>query len=115
MQLMVQLTNWAAYAGGELAQAAIAEKEADARLSMAQARAAVAASGAKSVAAQKAAAADDPEVRAAQAALTEAYAMRKALEAVHSGLEAKAKVASRELTRRTGSRDLENRAGKWGT
>jgi hypothetical protein len=113
MGLMVDLTAWASYAAGQLAIAAIAEKEAEAELSMAQARAAVEAKGAKTVAAQKAEAAADPEVRAATARLTEAYAMRKALEAVHGGLEAKGKVASRELTRRTGTRDIENRVGKW--
>lgn len=113
MGLMVALTNWTAYAGGQLAIAAVQEKEAEARLAMAQARASVSARGEKSVAAQKAMAADDPEVRQATAALTEAYATRKLLEAVHSGLEAKARVVSRDLTRRTGMRDTETRAGKW--
>lgn len=115
MGLMVALTNWAAYAGGQLSQAAITEKAAEARLAMAQARAAVAARAEKSVAAQKAAAADDPEVRQATAELTEAYALRKTLEAVHAGLEAKARVVSRDLTRRTGARDTEARVGRWST
>lgn len=115
MGLMVALTNWAAYAGGALSQAAVTEKEAEAQLAMAQARAAVAAKAEKSVAAQKAAAADDPYVREATAALTEAYAMRKTLEAVHAGLEAKARVVSRDLTRRTGMRDTEQRVSRWST
>jgi hypothetical protein len=115
MGLMVNLTNWAAYAAGQLARAAVAEKHAEADLAMAQARAAVAARGEKSVSAQKAAAAADPEVQEATDRLTEAYALRKSLEAVHGGLEAKAKVVSRDLTRRTGLSATEHRAGKWGT
>lgn len=114
MGLMVDFTNWAAYAGGQLAQAAIAEKHAEADLAMAQARAAVAARGEKSVAAQKAAAAADPAAQDAAERLTEAYALRKSLEAVHEGLKAKAAVVSRDLTRRTGINSAENRAGKWG-
>lgn len=113
MSLMVALTNWTAYAGGQLSLAAVAEKEAEALLSMAQARAAVGARAERSVAAQKAAAAADPAVRQATAALTDAYAMRKTLEAVHAGLEAKARVVSRDLTRRTGIRDAENRTARW--
>ncbi|MFE9834070.1 hypothetical protein ACFYP4_02805 [Streptomyces sp. NPDC005551] len=113
MVLMVDFTNWAAYAGGQLARAAVKEKRAEAALNMAQARAAVAARAEKSVSAQKAAAAADPDVQHATEALTEAYAMRKALEAVHDGLEAKSRVVSRDLTRRTAMRDMENRSGKW--
>lgn len=115
MSLMVSLTNWAAYAGGRLAIAAVDEKDAEHRLLMASAQAAVKARGEKSVAAQKAAAAADPDVQEATEALTNAYALRKVLEAVHAGLESKAKVVSRDLTRRTGMRDMEGRAGKWGT
>lgn len=115
MALMVDFTNWATYAGGQLAVAAVEEKHAEAELAMAQARAAVAAREEKSVSAQKAAAAADPRVQQATKALTEAYAMRKSLEAVHGGLEAKARVVSRDLTRRTGMRDMENRSEKWGT
>lgn len=113
MNLMVDFVNWAAYAGGQLAIAAVAEKECEDRLATAQAKAAVAAKAEKTVAAQKAVAADDPEVQAATQALTDAYARRKILESVHAGLEAKGKVISRELTRRTGTSAMENRTGKW--
>lgn len=113
MALMVDLTNWTAYAGGQLAVAAIQEREAEADLAMAQARAAVQAKTAKTVAAQKALTADDPAVRRATASLTDAYALRRALDAVYAGLEAKARVVSRDLTRRTGMRDLESRTGRW--
>lgn len=113
--LLVDFTNWSSYASGQLALAAIDEKEAEANLAMAQARAAVAAKGEKSVAAQKAAAADDPDVREATACVLDTYALRKVLEAKYSELDSKAKVTSREITRRTGTRDIENRSGKWGT
>lgn len=113
MGLMVALTNWLSYAAGELSMAAIAEREAEGVLAMAQARAAVAARAEKSVAAQKAAAADDPAVREALADLTEAYSWRKALEGVHAGLDAKARVVSRDLTRRTGARDMDSRAARF--
>lgn len=115
MSLMVDFVNWTTYAGGQLAIAAVNEKECEGHLAIAQARAAVAARTEKTVAAQKAMAADDPEVQEATAALTEAYARRKILESVHAGLEAKGRVISRELTRRTGTSSLENRTGKWGT
>lgn len=113
MILMVDFVNWQSYAAGQLALAAIAEREAEADLTMAQARAAVSAKSSRTVAAQKAQVADDPAVRTATDALTDAYAMRRALEAVHGALEAKGRVVSRDLTRRTGMRDMESRAGKW--
>jgi hypothetical protein len=112
---MVDFTNWGAYASSQLAMATIKEREIEAQLSMAQAEAAVKARNAKTVAAQKFLIADDPAVRKATDDLTEAYALRKALEAVYGGLEAKNKVVSRDLTRRTGMRDMEIRAAKWGT
>ncbi|MFH9606826.1 hypothetical protein [Streptomyces sp. NPDC017448] len=112
---MVDFVTWTSYAGGQLAIAAVNEKECESQLAIAQARAAVAARSEKTVAAQKALAADDPAVREATTALTHAYARRKILESVHAGLEAKARVISRELTRRTGTSSLENRTGKWGT
>lgn len=115
MELMVGLTAWAAYAGGELARAHIHEREAEQELSLAQAKAAVAARAEKSVAAQKARAADDDDVRAATRTVTAAYARRKYLESVHAAFESKARLVSRELTRRTAMRDTEHRTEKWGT
>lgn len=108
-------TVWADYAGGQLSLAAVEEKEAEAELAWACAQAAVAAKAEKSVAAQKAAAASDPAVRDATALVLHSYALRKVLEAVHAGLEAKARVVSRDLTRRTGARDVENRSARYVT
>lgn len=115
MQLLVSLTNWAAYARGQLALASIEEQDAEGTLALAQARAAARARGERTVAAQKAVAADDPAVHAAMAVVAQAYGDRKGLEAVVDALEAKARVVSRDLTRRTGMRDTENRAAKWTT
>lgn len=114
-QLMTTSANWLAYAGGQVALAEMEETEAEKLLAKAQARAAVLAKAEKTVAAQKAVAADDPRVQAAQQAVADAYAFRKGLEAVYSGMEVKGRVISRELTRRTGIRDVENRVGKWTT
>lgn len=110
---MAAYTNWASYAGGQLSIAAVNEREAEGHLTMAQARAAVAARTEKSVAAQKARAADDPEVQRAAGALTLAYAVRKTLEAVYADLEAKGRVVSRDLTRRVGAKDVEARTSRW--
>lgn len=112
---MVAFANWGAYAAGELALAAADEDAAKGVLALAQARAAVAARTEKSVTAQKALAADDPAVRTAMSDLTDAYAWRKALEAVYAGLDSKKGVVSRDLTRRTGTRDMDNRAARFST
>lgn len=91
---------WAEYAGVQTALAAIDEREANDRLDAARAQAAVRASGLKSVAAQKAAAEADPDVRAAASDAAVTYAIRKLTGAVHEGCVANAAAASREQTRR---------------
>ncbi|MEW1675598.1 hypothetical protein ACJ6WD_11115 [Streptomyces sp. VTCC 41912] len=75
--------------------------------------AAVKAKNEKSVTAQKAAAASDEDVLAADDDYRHTYAVRKLTEAIYSGADRKAAVASRELTRRIGRSDRESRAQRW--
>ncbi|WP_189764392.1 hypothetical protein [Streptomyces xanthochromogenes] len=107
------MTNWGEFAGTRLAQAAVDEKQAETDLDRCRAIAAVRAKTEKSVTAQKAAAAADPEVLACTDAYNAAYATRKLLESIYNGLTAKAAVVSRELTRRVGRHDRDNRAQRW--
>jgi hypothetical protein len=64
------------------------------------------------VTAAKAMAYEDPEYVAAQEAKTAAYAYRKMLQAVYDSADRKNTLLSRELTRRVGRGDRENRAGR---
>ncbi|MFK0015793.1 hypothetical protein [Streptomyces sp. NPDC091027] len=113
MELFVELTRWAEYAGTQLAAAAIDEKAAEAVLEHCKALAAVRAKHEKSVTAQKAAAASDEDVIEADEQHREAYAVRKLTEAIYNGADRKAAVVSRELTRRIGRGDRESRANRW--
>ncbi|WP_158812910.1 hypothetical protein [Streptomyces rimosus] len=115
MTLFVQMTTWAEFAGTRLAQAAVDEKQAETDLDRLRAIAAVKARTEKSVTAQKAAAAADPDVLAAVDTYNATYASRKLLDALYTGLTAKAAVVSRELTRRVGRHDRESRAQRWNT
>jgi hypothetical protein len=113
MELFVELTRWAEYAGTQLAAAAVDEKDAEAHLERCKAMAAVKAKNEKSVTAQKAAAASDEEVLDADAEYRKNYAVRKLTEAIYSGADRKAAVVSRELTRRIGRSDRESRVTRW--
>lgn len=113
MSTFVELTNWSEFAGTRLAQAAVDEKQAETNLDRYRAIAAVKAKSEKSVTAQKAAAAADPEVHEFMDTYNTAYATRKLLESIYNGLNAKAAVVSRELTRRVGRNDRESRAQRW--
>ncbi|MEU0213570.1 hypothetical protein ABZ281_00120 [Streptomyces sp. NPDC006265] len=113
MELFVELTRWAEYAGTQLAAAAVDEKDAEAVLEHCKALAAVKAKNEKSVTAQKAAAASDEDVKEADAEYRKAYAVRKLTEAIYSGADRKSAVVSRELTRRIGRSDREGRASRW--
>jgi hypothetical protein len=113
MQLLSELTRWAEYAGVEAAACAIEERACEAALERTRARAAISARGEKSVTAQKAAAAADPDALAADDELLVAYARRKLIDAILAGAERSAAVVSRELTRRVGRHDREVRSNKW--
>ncbi|MFF1711191.1 hypothetical protein [Streptomyces sp. NPDC058268] len=113
MELFVELTRWAEYAGTQLAAAAVDEKAAEALLDRCKALAAVKAKHEKSVTAQKAAAASDEDVLEADSEYRQTYAVRKLTEAIYSGADRKAAVVSRELTRRIGRSDRESRATRW--
>ncbi|WP_344585681.1 hypothetical protein [Nonomuraea roseoviolacea] len=55
----------------------------------------------------------DKEVQEANEAYLDAYAARKKEEAAYNNAERLEKLISRELTRRTGRSDRENRNNRW--
>jgi hypothetical protein len=101
VELMNEVRAWSGYAAAELARAAVAERESEQYLEHVRARAAVRNRSEKSVAAQKAAAAADPDVQRATGDLNEAYAYRRLCEPITADYAATAALLSRELTRRT--------------
>ena len=116
MSLFVRLTRWSEYAATQLAVAQVDEKFADATLDRMRALSAVANKAEKTVTAAKARAYEDAEYLEAQEAYHSAYAFRKLVEAVYNNTDRKAALISRELTRRVGRNDRDNRAaGRFGT
>lgn len=116
MSLFVRLSRWSEYMGTQLAVAQVDEKYADATLEKMRALSAVANKTEKTVTAAKARAYEDDEFVGAQDAYHAAYAYRKMIEAVYNNTERKSSLVSRELTRRVGRNDRDNRAaGRFGT
>lgn len=113
MALFGELTTWAEYLATQLAVAGVDERSAEESLKIAEARGAVRHKTEKTVAAVKALVLADPEVLAAREALDSAYAYRKILQPIADGAERRAAFVSRELTRRTGRADRENRNNRW--
>ncbi|MFI6512941.1 hypothetical protein ACIBCT_35530 [Streptosporangium sp. NPDC050855] len=113
MELFSLLNAWVAYAGSQLALAAIDEKDAEAELDVRRARVLINGKAEKSVSAAKAKADEDPDVVEARNSATAAYAVRKLTETIHDSLERDCFLVSRELTRRTGRADREARNHRW--
>lgn len=112
MNLYNRLVNWAGYAGGEVARAAVEEKRAERTLSRTEMVYTVQYKTEKTVSATKARVALEPEYQEAEDALDRCFATRKVLESVYQDCERKVAAASRELSRRLARRDSENRNGK---
>lgn len=99
-----------------MAAAQVDEKFADATLERIKALSAVANKTEKTVTAAKARVYEDEEFVEAQEAYHTAYAFRKLVEAMYNNTDRKAALVSRELTRRVGRSDRDNRAaGRFGT
>ena len=113
MGLFGLLNRWVAYAGGQLALAAVDEKEAEAELDVRRARVLIAGKSERSVSAAKARADEAPEVVEARKSLNVVYAVRKLTETVYDALERDVFLVSRELTRRMGRMDKEIRYNKF--
>lgn len=114
MALFRELTEWTCYAATQLADAWSDERQEEQAVALAVARAAVMAKTEKTVAAQKAVAAADPDVRDAEERLLHKSAYRRALEAVYNNCERRGQLVSRELSRRIARVDRAGRANRWG-
>lgn len=115
MSLYNRLVNWTGYAGGELAVAVVKEKRAERELSRMETLYTVQYKSEKTVAATKARVALEPEYQAAEDDVDACFNDRRLLEFMYQDCERKASAASRELSRRLGRRDVENRNGKMST
>lgn len=112
MNLYNRLVNWAGYAGGEVARAAVKEKRAERALSRVETLYTIQYKSEKTVAATKALVAMEPDYQDAEDELDACFVYRKMVESVYSDCERKVSAASRELSRRLARRDTENRNSK---
>lgn len=117
MNLFVRLTRWADYLNGQLALAMIEERSAEGRLAIAEATALLGNWGGTKedrVALSKAERDLVPEVVEHKDDLAIKYAKRKLIEVLFTSAERDSAVVSRELTRRVGRMEInERRVGKW--
>lgn len=113
MELFVELTQWNEYIGVELAAAEIDERYAEMGVEKIKAISNIKHKGEKTATAAKAMVFEDPEFVEAQDKLDEVYARRKLIAMLYTNSEKAANLASRELTRRTGRSDRENRGSRW--
>lgn len=96
-----------------LAAAEVDEKFCEGTLRHLESVAAVQNVGAKNVTLAKAMAHEDETYIEAKDALTHAYAYRKLMQSAYAGVDSKATLLSRELTRRVAREPRDNRTGKW--
>lgn len=117
MQLFVALTRWTDHLAGKVAEAEVDERAADAALSRAQSQVLLAGwAGGKDdrVTLAKAERDLDPEVERRRDELDRRHAYRKMLGVLFSSTERDAAVVSREISRRIGRReDNDRRASRW--
>lgn len=117
MRLFVSLSRWADYVNGQLALAAINERHAEGLLATAEATALVRDwKGGRDdkVTLAKAERENDPDVIACKEDLRHAYARRKLVEVIFTNAERDSAVVSRELTRRIGRLEVnERRTARW--
>jgi hypothetical protein len=113
MALFSKLNRWSAHLAYQLSAAQVDERYAGLRVEKLTALAQIRNKGG-SVAAMKSSAWSDEDLVAAKEAEQEAYAYRKLVEALHSAVDGKSFVVSRELTRRIGRNDRDRRQEKYG-
>lgn len=112
MELFSEMTGWVNYHGTRLAEAQVEEKFAESVLEIRRAQAVVG-KATKSATEAKAKAVADPDVQEANEAYLEAYKVRKREEAAYNNADRLERLISRELTRRTGRGDRDNRNNRW--
>jgi hypothetical protein len=100
------------YTGSRLAAAEVDEKSYADTLERYKALSAVKNNGEKTVTAAKAKVYEDDEYLKAEEDKRQAFAYRRMLSALHNSAELRNTLLSRELTRRVGRGDRENRAGR---
>jgi len=113
MSLYNQFVNWTGYAGYQVAEAEIEERQAERKLKRVEDTYTVQYKSEKTVAATKARVALEPEFQAAEDVVDVAFARKKLLGSLYTDLERKAQAVSRELTRRLARKDTEHRNEKY--
>jgi hypothetical protein len=115
MSLMMRLTGWANYLAAQLAMARVDEQYADAVLKKYEAFSAIANKMEKSVTTAKALAYEDSDFLEAKEEYEQCFAYRKLVEMMYESIDRNNFAVSRELTRRLGRSDRDNRSAKWNT
>lgn len=113
MELYVSFTNWAGYAGYQVALVEIEERKVDRVLQRVFDRYSIIYKKEKTVAATKAMVQQEPEYLDAEDAVDVAYATAKLTRSYYTHLESCGKTVSRELSRRLARRENENRSDKY--
>ena len=110
-----KLTAWANWLASQLALAQVDERYAEERLKKIEAFANIANKGEKNVTTAKALAYEDEDYVEAKDGAQQAYAYRKLVESLYNSVDRDSQLVSRELTRRVGRNDRDNRASRWTT
>lgn len=116
MSLFSEFTSWQAYAAVILAEAEVAEHQAEGAVRYVEATQMVATWGGTSkdkVTVAKAEQTVDPKVEAARQAFLNAYALRKMSAVMYQNTERAAALLSRELSRRIGAGPTTRRSTQW--
>jgi hypothetical protein len=113
MSLFQKSTAWLEWIGAQLAVAEVDEKYAESTLDQAKAYNAIANKSEKTVTAAKAKLYENQDFLDAQDAYQASYAFRKLNATMYAAEERNNSYYSRELTRRVGRNDKDNRMAKW--
>lgn len=109
------MNRWVEYLGVKVAASEADEHYHESRLRHLEAVITINNRGEKNVTTARAQCHLDPEWITAQEEYEHAYAYRKMLTRAYEGVDGKASLLSRELTRRVGTAPRDHRVGKWST
>lgn len=115
IELFRQLTEWLNYMGTQVAAAEVDEHYAEGVVDKYKALVTLGNKSEKTVSVMKAAQYEDVDFLEATEEFTRAYSFRKLAQAAYQNADRKSFLVSRELTRRVGRNDRDNRSAKWST